>query len=164
MYLILFTYNTKKLREKMIIKLFLTISLMCDLIVAADIEVQNAYVRAVPPILNNSASFMTIINKTNTDKILVSAESTVAKNVELHEHVMKNQMMKMQQVKSILIPANSQVELKPGGYHVMLIGLNKKLRPNETVNFIILHFADKTSFSIKNIPIKTVMSSMKMKH
>lgn len=148
----------------MIIRLFLTISLLCGIITAADIEVQNAYVRAVPPSLHNSASFMKIINKTNKDKILVSAESNVAQNVELHEHVMKNQMMKMQQVKSILIPANTQVELKPGGYHVMLIGLNQKLIPNESVDFITLRFADKTSISVKNIPIKTVMSSMKMKH
>jgi copper(I)-binding protein len=146
----------------MLSKLLIITSLLASMVFAGDIEIQNAYVRAVPPNVTNSASFMKIINKTNKDKVLLSADSNIAKNVELHEHTMANGMMKMQQVKSILIPANSTVELKPGGYHVMLIGLHRKLKPNETVDFITLNFADKTSISVKNIPIKTVMSSMKM--
>ena len=147
----------------MLSKLLLITSLLGSMVLASDIEIKNAYVRAVPPNVSNSASFMKIINKTNKDKVLVSADSNIAQNVELHEHTMYKGMMKMQQVKSILIPANSTVELKPGGYHVMLIGLNTKLKPSENVDFITLHFADKTSLSVKNIPIKTVMSSMKMK-
>jgi len=130
---------------------------------ASDITVQDAYVRAVPPNLPNSASFMKIVNSGNKTVFLLSANSNIAKNVELHEHVMSNGMMKMQQVKNIKIPAKSTVELKPGGLHVMLLGLNKKLKPHDKVDAITLNFSDKTSLTLKNIPVKSVMMGMKHK-
>ena len=130
---------------------------------ASDITVQDAYVRAVPPNLPNSASFMKIVNSGDKTVFLLSANSNIAKNVELHEHVMSNGMMKMQQVKNIKIPAKSTVELKPGGLHVMLLGLNKKLKPHDKVDAITLNFSDKTSLTLKNIPVKSVMMGMKHK-
>jgi hypothetical protein len=130
---------------------------------ASDITVQDAYVRAVPPNLPNSASFMKIVNSGNKTVFLLSANSNIAKNIELHEHTMSNGMMKMQQVKNIEIPANSTVELKPGGLHVMLLGLNKKLKPHDTVDAITLNFSDKTSLTLKNIPVKSIMMGMKHK-
>lgn len=104
---------------------------------------------------------MKITNSGDKTLYLVSANSKIAKNVELHEHVMSNGMMKMQQVKNIKIPANSTVELKPGGLHVMLIGLNKKLQPHDKVDAITLNFSDKTSVTLKDIPVKSVMMGMK---
>ena len=141
---------------------FVTILLTCN-IFANDIVISNAYVRAVPPNLQSSASFMKITNNGSKDISLISVDSNVAKNVELHEHTMSNGMMKMQQVPNISIPANSTIVLKPGGLHVMLIGLNKKLNVNEKVNSFTFNFSDKTSMTIKNIPIKSVMMGMKHK-
>ena len=141
---------------------FITLLFTCT-IFANDIVISDAYVRAVPPNVQNSASFMKITNNSNKTISLLSANSNIAKNVELHEHTMSNGMMKMQQVKDIKIPGNSTVELKPGGLHVMLLGLNKKIKPNETVDYITLNFSDKTSLKITNIPIKSVMMGMKHK-
>ncbi len=146
-------------------KLLLSITLISLNIFAGDIQIKDAYVRAVPPNLSASASFMKITNSSNETVYLKSAASGIAKNIELHEHTMSNGMMKMQQVKEIKIPAKSTIELKPGGYHVMLIGLNKKLIPNEVVDSFTLNFSNNTSLKIKNVPIKTVMMGMKnMKH
>ena len=53
--------------------------------------------------------------------------------MEIHETTMDGDVMHMQQVSGgIEIPANGQVELKPGGLHVMLIGLTRDLNPGET--------------------------------
>ncbi len=141
--------------------------LFTSTIFANDIVISDAYVRAVPPNVQNSASFMKITNNSDKTISLLSANSNIAKNVELHEHTMSNGMsngmMKMQQVKEIKIPANSTVELKPGGLHVMLFGLIKKIKPNDTVDYITLNFSDKTSLKITNIPVKSVMMGMKHK-
>lgn len=141
---------------------FVTILLTCN-VFANNIVISDAYVRAVPPNLKNSASFMKITNNGNSDVSLVSVDSNIAKNVELHEHTMNNGMMKMQQVAQINIPANSTIMLKPGGLHVMLIGLNKKLKVNEKVDSFTFNFSDKTSITIDNILVKSVMMGMKHK-
>jgi len=144
-------------------KSILILSFLITTIFANSISIEDAYVRAVPPNLPNSAAFMKIKNNGSTTVYLQSASSNVAKDVEIHEHTMSNGMMKMQQVKKIKIPAHSVVSLKPGGFHVMLLNLNKKLKVNDKVDFITLNFSDKSSITLKNIPIKSVMMGMKHK-
>ena len=141
---------------------FVTILLTCN-IFANNIVISDAYVRAVPPNLKSSASFMKITNNSNKSISLMSVDSDIAKDVELHEHIMNNGMMKMQQVTHINIPANSTIVLKPGGLHVMLIGLNKKLKVGDKVNSFTFNFSNKTSIIIDNIPVKSVMMGMKHK-
>lgn len=76
----------------------------------------------------NTAAFMHITNNTDADDTLFSVQSDLAKVVELHETYEKgNDMMGMRHVDFIVIPSKSTVELKPGSFHVMLIGLNKDL-------------------------------------
>lgn len=130
---------------------------------ASSISVENSYVRATPPSLPNSAAFMDIKNSSNENISLVSATSSISKVVELHTHDMKDGMMKMYQVEKIDIKANSTTVLKPGGFHVMLIGLNKKpLKEKESVE-ITLNFSNNQSVKIQ-APVKKVMSGMMMKN
>jgi hypothetical protein len=84
---------------------------------------------------------MVITNAGTTDRKLVKAESPVAKTVELHSHTNENGVMKMREVKSIDIKANGQAELKPGGYHIMLINIRQALKEGDTVP-IALSFDD----------------------
>ncbi|WP_322815633.1 copper chaperone PCu(A)C [Chloroflexus sp.] len=79
-----------------------------------------------------SAAYMVLVNNGAADAI-VKAESDVAKTVELHNVIMENNVMQMRQVEAIEVPANGQVELKPGGFHVMLIGLNRDLKEGDEV-------------------------------
>ena len=130
---------------------------------ASSIEVEHAYVRATPPSLPNSAAFMKIENETNSDVSLVSASSNISKVVELHTHGKKDGVMKMYQVPKIDIKANSKTILKPGGYHVMFIGLhNKPLKPGQKVTFT-LNFSNGETIKVV-APVKKVMSGMKMMH
>jgi len=145
------------------LKTLLISTLATTSIFASSLSVQNSYVRATPPSLPNSAAFMDIKNSSQKDISLLSATSTAAKNVELHTHDMKNGVMSMYQVKNIDIKANSTTVLKPGGYHVMLLGLNNKpLKPGQNV-VINLNFSNGETIKIK-APVKKVMAGMMMKH
>lgn len=85
----------------------------------------------------NSAAYMTIHNKSGEADQLIGAASDVAKAVELHNVKMENDVMKMFQVPAIDVPANGKAELKPGGFHVMLIGLNRDLKVGEKVKLTL---------------------------
>ena len=124
-------------------------------------SVENPYVREVPPGQITSASFLTIKNASDKEVALIKATSDVAKNVELHEHVHKDGMMQMRQVPKIVIPANGETILKPGGYHIMLIGLTRKIKAGDMVD-INLEFdnGDKTAIKAE---VKKIMQGMMMK-
>ena len=80
----------------------------------------------------NTAAFMSIKNNTDTDDTLFAASCDLAKVVEIHETYEKeNDMMGMRHIDYLVIPKNSTVELKPGSFHIMLIGLNKDLAIDE---------------------------------
>lgn len=79
-----------------------------------------------------SAAFMEIKNKGAADKI-VSAHCDCAKATELHDMKMADGKMLMMQVPAMDVPANGDLKLKPGGYHIMLIGLNRPLAAGETL-------------------------------
>lgn len=82
---------------------------------------------------DNSAAYMYITNASGEDT-LISAQSTVAKSVELHTVIKGDDgMMKMRPVEGgINIPAQGNQTLKPGSYHVMLIGLNNDLKAGDS--------------------------------
>lgn len=77
-----------------------------------------------------SAAFMDVKNKGAADKI-VSAHCDCAKATELHDMKMADGKMLMMQVPAMDVPANGELKLKPGGYHIMLIGLNRPLVAGE---------------------------------
>ena len=81
----------------------------------------------------NSAAYMMLKNAGRDDLRLVSATTDAAKTVELHETKMAGGMMQMSPVKDIPIPAGSEVELKPGGLHVMMIGTTRELKVGEKI-------------------------------
>ena len=117
-----------------------------------NIEIHKPWVRAVPPTSKTSAAYMGILNHADSDDHLVSAESDIAKAVELHNVRKKDGMMEMYQVKSIGIPAKGKQKLRPGSYHVMLIGLNRQPKEGEIIE-VKLNFMHAGSVTIK-APVK----------
>ena len=96
-------------------------------------QVSNPFARATPPGAKVAGAFMTIKNRgTQTDR-LVSASSPVAGLVEIHEMAMDGGMMTMRAVKGIDVRPGTTVELKPGGFHVMLEGLKQPLKQGEKI-------------------------------
>lgn len=80
----------------------------------------------------NSAAYMIITNSGKEPDRLVGAKADVSNAVEIHETVMDGDVMRMQPVQGgIEVPAGGQVELKPGGYHVMFIGLTRDLNAGD---------------------------------
>jgi copper(I)-binding protein len=64
---------------------------------------------------------------------LVSVTSAVATKGELHTHVVEGTIVRMRQVKAIEVHPGTPTVLKPGGLHIMLIGLNKPLKEGDSV-------------------------------
>ena len=118
----------------------------------AQVEVHDPMVRMVPPGQPISVAFMTLHNHGMDEKILVKVHSDVAGAAEMHNHILADGMMKMRRVDTIVVPGHGQVELKPGGLHIMLIGMSRNLQVGERV-IINLEFADGERVTV-NAPVQ----------
>lgn len=97
----------------------------------AQVSVKDAWVRATVPQQKATGAFMQLVSA--KDAKLVEARSPVAGVVEIHEMAMVDQVMKMRAVPGLDLPAGKMVELKPGGYHVMLLDLKGQVKDGDTV-------------------------------
>jgi copper(I)-binding protein len=97
----------------------------------AQVAVTDAWVRGTVPGQMATGAFMQLTAK--SDATLVGAASPAAKVVEIHEMKMDGGVMKMSAVDKLVLPAGKAVELKPGGYHVMLMDLTQPLKDGDTV-------------------------------
>ncbi|MFV3129429.1 copper chaperone PCu(A)C [Niveispirillum sp. KHB5.9] len=98
----------------------------------AEISVTSPFSRASAPAARAGAAFLTVSIDAGTDK-LVGASSPVAEKAELHSHMMENGIARMRPVEGgIAVTAGTPVELKPGGLHIMLIGLKAPLKQGES--------------------------------
>ena len=76
---------------------------------------------------------MRLVNKGAEGDRLTGGTTDVAQAVEIHETVVENDVMKMQMLAGGLeVPAKGEVLLKPGGYHIMLIGMRRNLEVGDT--------------------------------
>jgi copper(I)-binding protein len=128
---------------------------------AASIKVSEPYAREVPLGHPNSAAFMVLKNTSNQDRALVNAYSDVSNAVELHTHIKEGGMMRMRRVDKIDIKAGSETVLKPGGLHIMFIGLKQQLKVGDKVE-LKLEFDDKNTITLQ-VPVKMV-AGMQKKH
>ncbi|RYE06141.1 MAG: copper chaperone PCu(A)C [Rickettsiaceae bacterium] len=96
------------------------------------IEIKNPWARPSLSPNKNSAIYLKVKNNSSTPYALVKASSMVANNVELHQsYIDENKINRMATINKIVIPANSEVELAPGGIHIMLIDLKQALREGD---------------------------------
>jgi copper(I)-binding protein len=117
-----------------------------------EVLIRNGWVQEGPPSQTITAAYMTIENQTGADISLRSASTEVAQTVELHKMELVDGIMKMHRVETIDIPAGGTAELKPGGYHLMVIGLKKELKAGDKVT-ITLEFSGGLRKTI-TIPVK----------
>lgn len=97
----------------------------------SSVEIKDPWVRATVAQQKATGAFMQLTAK--ADSKLVEAKSPVAGVVEIHEMAMDNNVMKMRQVPGLALPAGKAVELKPGGYHVMLLDLKAQVKEGDVV-------------------------------
>jgi len=104
---------------------------------APELVVKDAWTRPPLPPQNNIAVFMTISNAGPTARSVVSVSTPDARKAELHEVHMEGKMMKMTPIKTLQVPANGSVELKPGSFHIMCFGIKKSLKSGDAVSMVL---------------------------
>jgi periplasmic copper chaperone A len=125
-------------------------------IVTSDVVVKDSWVRASVPGQQATGAFMTLTAKNGVK--LVSIASPAAGVAEVHEMKMEGDIMRMRAVAGGLdLPAGKAVELKPGGYHVMLMDLKTALPKNTTIALTLVFKnakGDESKLELK-VPVTT---------
>ena len=110
---------------------FFALALLSAPLYAQEVSVKEAWIRGTVQGQSATGAFMEITGKSNTR--LVGAASPAAKTVEVHNMKVENGVMKMFPVDGVDLPAGKPVKLAPGGYHVMLMDLQKPLSAGDKV-------------------------------
>ena len=115
----------------------------------AHIEVSNSWARLIPN--GMGALFLEIQNSHPESDVLTQASSPNAKSVMIHQTERKNNITSMKHLmKGINIPANGNLSLKPGSYHIMLSGLDKDLKLGDKIE-VTLEFSKNKSITVKPV-------------
>lgn len=112
-------------------KILVMLATLLALAVQAQTTVKDPWVRGTVAGQKATGLFGQIVSASGGK--LVSASSPVAGVVEVHEMAMDGNVMKMRAVTGLELPAGKAVELKPGGYHLMLLDLKQELKAGESV-------------------------------
>ena len=128
----------------------------------AELIVENANIRESIPGAPNSAAFMILKNTSAQDVVLTSATSELARATELHNHINDNGVMRMREVPEIVVPAGQSVQLKPGGLHVMFMGLATPLKQGEQGSFTLVDQSGQ-EYPVQ-APVKKIKMQMKHDH
>ena len=112
-------------------RFLLASALFTSVVAHAQVKVDDPWVRATVAPQKATGAFMQLTSPKAAK--VVAASSPVAEMVEIHEMKMDNGVMKMRAVEALALPAGQTVALKPGSYHVMLMGLKAPIKAGETV-------------------------------
>lgn len=96
---------------------------------AGTIVVERAWARA--SLTANGAAYVSIQNTGKSTDHLVGIRTTFAKRAELHTHLMDKGIMRMRPLKAIELSPGAPAVMRPGGNHIMLMGLRRKLKEGE---------------------------------
>ena len=130
----------------------------------AQVKVADPWVRGTVASQTATGAFMTLT--AGDGARLVEARSSVAGVVEVHEMAMVDNVMKMRAVPGLDLPAGKPVELKPGGYHVMLMELKKPLQAGESVPItLVIETRDNKRQTIEvNAPVRALADTRHKHH
>ncbi len=117
--------------KKIIIATLLSLTASAWAQAPANVEVKDAWVRATVSQQTSTGAFMQLTAVADTRVVQVS--SPIAGVVEIHEMAMDKDVMKMRAVPALPLPAGKTVELKPGGYHVMMMDLKGPVKAGDVV-------------------------------
>ena len=117
--------------QSLVSRIAITATLLVAGAAHAQVTVQDAWVRATVPQQKATGAFMRLTAA--QDMRLVAASSPVAGITEVHEMKMVDNVMKMRAVPALDLPAGQAVELKPGGYHIMLLDLKQPVAQGASV-------------------------------
>ena len=87
---------------------------------------------------SNGAAYISIFNNSNNEYVIKSIKSDIANKVEIHDVKIENNIVKMKMLDVLKIKKNQQIFMQPGGKHIMLFGLKKKLVEGENYTLSIV--------------------------
>jgi hypothetical protein len=151
--------NPPRLRVSLLVSRFLVplvVAVLPTLPAVAQVTVSDAWVRGTVAGQKVTGAFMQL--KSPADALLVAATSPVAKIVEIHEMKTEGGVMKMRAMDKLALPAGVAVDLKPGGYHMMLVDLTQPLKVGDTVP-LTLTITDKAG-NKQTVEVKATVKSL----
>jgi len=98
-----------------------------------DLTIGHPWARATHGNAGTGVVYVTLVNDGKAADRLLKASTPVAAMASLHETIKEGDVMKMREIDGLAIPAGATVELKPGAWHIMLMGLKKPLREGDMV-------------------------------
>lgn len=126
------------------------------------VSVEDPWVRSNP---NGMGAVYMVLTMPEADELVAaSVDPSIAGTVEVHEVIMQDGMMRMQEVAGIPLPAGEPVTLEPGGYHLMLLDMPAMLDAGTDVD-VTLRFASGDEFTITApVRLSTMEDEMEMDH
>lgn len=119
---------------------------------AGELRIEGAWARPSIGNLKNSAAYFVIRNGGSAGDRLVGVKGDIAKRIELHTTIKDGNIMRMRPVEGgVSVPKGGEVTFKPGGYHVMLIGLKTKLAVGR--KFPLTLIFEKQGEVLLNVPV-----------
>ena len=91
--------------------------------VEGGVEISSIYVQPPFPGRDVAAGFFSLTNNGEDDR-LVSVSSSISENVEIHNHIEEDGVMKMRRIDGVDLPSGETVNFRPGSYHIMMFGAN----------------------------------------
>lgn len=96
------------------------------------LEVEQLHINTMPPGQTSAAAYMSISNNSDKTLVLNYLHSPIATDVEVHRVVYDQGMMQMRKVNHLSIDPGVTIHFKPGGYHLMLMGIENAPQPGDT--------------------------------
>jgi copper(I)-binding protein len=94
---------------------------------ASGFSVEDAYMRVMPPGRTATAAYLSVTNNHDKACSIIGGSSAMAAKLEIHQQLMSDGMMKMRPVTAVTVAAGETLVLQPGGFHLMLLGVETAL-------------------------------------
>ena len=121
---------------------------------ANGIDILEPYARATIGSAKTGVVYLRLANRTAEADRLRAVSTDISDRAALHVHVMKNDVMSMEEIACLELAAGAEVELAPGGLHVMLIGLSRALRQGD--RFPLRFTFDRAGEISVDVPVKSL--------
>lgn len=106
-------------------------------LMAAEVELHNAWVRALPPTQSTTAAYLTIANRGPEPIAVTGASAGVARRVEIHTTREVDGMVRMERLQQLVVESGAETALEPGGTHLMLLDLERMPAVGENVSLCL---------------------------
>ncbi len=137
----MFSFFTQRNFEQKLGIFFLVFAFLLALIQASSahsytvgsLDIGHPWSRETPAGIKVGGGYLTVKNSAKNSDRLLAVTSDIAKRIEIHEMAIQDGIMKMRKLENGLdIPAQGEVTLKPGSYHLMLLDLSQPLKEGES--------------------------------